>query len=409
MFLNLLYLLLSFAISFGGTIRIGGITPRQVMSVVMFLICLRNYKDFKPYLGSFLPLYFSYLCLALISAFFDGFVGDFIKTLVSQHLVAMVCCASMLVYYKRKGNFDVIVNGFLFCGFLNAVVCLMQYVDNPLGVGIGYLFIGENDYQANRHMEQLVDGTGSGYLLGMRSDAVHNGYFMMIMPFFFIHFYKQMKKIKFKFIKKVLLILGLIFLFTVILLIQERSCILISVLVFLLYLWKIFKCSNPSKQMQYIIVSSIFMGLLLYFALPPFIEYLSDSRFTSSDSSVRTNIFNGCIEFIPSNLLLGGWQTFIAKYDFPPHNIFLNACVEAGILGLIIASVLYIKQIRIALSVSHYNRNSLICYAFLAYTLNSQLHNDSILSGDAIVWILWGMALAIYNGNRAKYDNQDVS
>lgn len=60
------------------------------------------------------------------------------------------------------------------------------------------------------------------------------------------------------------------------------------------------------------------------------------------------------------------------------------------------------KQIKIALSITRNNRSILICYTFLAYTLNSQLHNDSILTGDAIVWMLWGMVLAIYMNQKLE-------
>lgn len=393
---KLIYLLLTIAISFGGTIRFGGITPRQAMAVIMLIICILNINTIKPYFRFYLPLYFFYLCLAFLSSYFDGFAPVFARNLLSQHLVAMVCCASMFVYYKREGNFNIIVNGFLLCGLINAVVCLLQYIGNPIGVIIGYLFIGEEDLQANRHMEQLIEGSGSGYLLGMRSDAVHNGYFMMIMPFLLIYFFQQLKINNFKLIKDTFLLFSLILLFAVILLIQERSCILISALVFLLFIWRIFKKSNNSKKTKYIFLTLTALLLLSSFVLPAFWEYLSESRFSTNDSGVRTILLNGCIEFIPSNFLLGGWQSFIEKYDFPPHNIFLNACVEAGIIGLIVAVILYFKQIKTVFLISQNNRNIMICYAFLAYTLNSQLHNDSIMTGDAIVWILWGMVLSIY-------------
>ena len=225
---------------------------------------------------------------------------------------------------------------------------------------------------------------------------MHNGYFMMIMPFLLIQFFKQLNNSNHKLIKGILLLTSMILLFAVILLIQERSCILISALVFMLYLWRSYKAGSKAKKLQFVLVSFVAICLLLYLVLPSFLEYISESRFSTSDGGVRKLLLRGCIEFIPSNLLLGGWQSFIAKYDFPPHNLFLNACVEAGLFGFVIASVLYIKQIRIALTIPHNNNNCSICLAFLAYTLNSQLHNDSILTGDAIVWLLWGMVLSIY-------------
>ena len=400
MWFNLLYVLFVFAVSFGGSIRFAGVTPRQVAAVMMFCICISNYKIIRPYFKYFLSLYLSYLLIAFISAIFDGFASSFFRSLISQHLVAMVCLGAIVVYYHRRGNFDVIIKAFIVCGLINAAVCLLQYVGHPVGIGIGYLFIGENDLQANRHMEQLVDGTGSGYLLGMRSDAVHNGYFMMIMPFLLLHLYKNSQSKLLRPIETLLFITLLILFCVVILLIQERSCILIVACVFLLYLRDIFKRANTSRKVKFIFTALIGFSVLLYVALPYFIDYLSESRFSGESSGIRTMLFKGCLEFIPSHPLLGGWNSFLLKYDFPPHNIFLNACVEAGLIGFIIAFRLYVKQIKIAYSIPKNSRNVLIYYTFLAYTLNSQLHNDSILTGDVIVWMLWGMVMAIYCDTR---------
>lgn len=395
MLYKLLYILFIISISFGGNLHIVGTTPRQVAAVVMLLLCILNFRIIRPYLKCFFKLYIAYLVIALILAYLDDYAVAFGKTLLSQHLVAMASMGAIIVYYNKYKSFDLIIWTFVFCGLANAIVCILQYLVNPIGLAIGYIFIGQEEGQAVRHMEQLSDGSGSGYLLGMRGDAVHNGYFQMIMPFLLTHLYRKYDWSK-SFILKSAYYLVLALFFIVILLIQERSCILIAVCVFLLYLKNAFTLLNSSKKAKYILSGLIMLCIVSYFAIPYFEEYLLDSRFMAEDSGLRSGLLVACADFIPQHLFLGGWNTFCTKYVFPPHNIFLNSLIEAGIFGFFIALVLYFRQLKMSWSIPKLDENILIIYAFIAYTLNSQLHNDSILTGDVIVWTLWGIVMCVY-------------
>lgn len=110
-------------------------------------------------------------------------------------------------------------------------------------------------------------------------------------------------------------------------------------------------------------------------------------------------------EFISNNFLFGGMSSFLKQYTIHPHCILLNAFVETGIFGFIITLILYSKQIFCAYNLTKISGASLVIYAFIAYTLNSLLHNDSIITGDAIVWILWGMVLCY----KFRYTNSSVN
>ena len=46
--------------------------------------------------------------------------------------------------------------------------------------------------------------------------------------------------------------------------------------------------------------------------------------------------------------------------------------------------------------------NLLITLAFIAYTLNGFFHNPAIVTGDAMVWILWGMVVYSYKSYKIK-------
>lgn len=399
MILRLIYIIFIVSISFGGNYHIGPTTPRQIMAIVMFIICINNYKSIKPYFNKYIGLYILYLLFVSISAINDNSFHSVFRTLIAQHFVALVCYSAVVLYYIKFHDFKLLLKTLLVCGIVNGVVCMLQYMGNSIGMDIGYLFIDAEELQANRHMEQLIDGSGSGYLLGMRGDAVHNGYFQMIMPFILTYFYKIEQSISL--LKSFLYYMLLAFLFAVILLIQERSCIIFTLFVFALYFYNSFRLANGNHKARYILMLVVGFVCIAFWGMPLLNEYLSQSRFASSEPNLRLILFNNALAYISDNLFLGGMATFTRLYEFPPHNIILNSFIEAGIFGFIIGSYIYIKQIKIALSV-----DNVVIYVFLVYTLNALLHNDSVLSGDAIAWILWGIIISIYNNQNNESINR---
>lgn len=397
MLYKIIYFLFIIAISFGGNYHIGAFTIRHFFTVIMAGICLGNIKYIKKYNSFFIVLYFLYLFFVGLSSYFDDSVSDFIRLFFSQHIVALICYFSIAIYYERVKNFNVIIYSFVICGVLNMIVCFMQQLGMPLGFDLGYLFITEADERAITHMTHIENGDYEGfhYLIGMRANVVHNGYFQMIMPFLlsFIYFKSNNKN------KMVKLFYGLTFiLFEVcIFLIQERSCILFSILVLLFAFYHVFKSSSNSQKIKYIFLT-IFLCIISLYTVVSY-SILSQSRIFEADSGIHSYLLSSSLSFIYNNWEFGGMNSFLNLYGGYPHNILLNAFIYAGIFGFIICCILYFKQLIVAWKLlSYLNVNSCIIYAFLAYTLNSFLHNDSIISGDAIVWILWSMVYVIFKG-----------
>lgn len=404
MWLNILYFFFVVAISFGGNIHIGGTTPRQIAAILMFCITIGNIKLLRPYYSNFIKLYGLYLIIAAFSSFLDYNFDNFFRDLVSQHFVAMSCLGAFVVYYSKVGSFKSVIFAFVVCGLLNSAVCWLQYIGNPIGYVIGSLFISESDLQASRHMELLIEGNGS-YLLGMRGDAVHNGYFMMIMPFLLTYLYKMENVSRWLFLKRILYIIILLQLFLVLFLIQERSCILFSGIVYILYLRNNFKYLNSSAKVSLLFFIPIIFVLIFVYLLPYIDTFLDNSRYVTGNDDLRLGIISNTFEFISNNFLLGGMSSFLRQYTIHPHCILLNAFVETGIFGFIITLMLYFEQIFCAYNLTKISGASLVIYAFIAYTLNSLLHNDSIITGDAIVWVLWGMVLCY----KFRYTNSSVN
>lgn len=392
--LKVFYLFFVIAISFGGNFHLGIVTPRQIAAVFMTLICAIHFSVIKNYINKYVFLYLFYLLFVAISSYYDNSIDKFLRNLVAQNFVAIACYGSIIYYYHKTHSFNVILYCLLFCGIINMVVCLLQYVGNPVGFQLGYMFIGADEVMANRHMEQLMDGTGSGYLLGMRGDAVHNGYFQMIMPFLLTYTYLRCSK-KNMIYKAVFYIL-LLFLFVTILLIQERSCILFSLGVYGIFVYKNFKKVSSERKIATVFLIAIFALILYSYVYEIIDSYLQNSRFENRDDNLREALLNNTLTYIENNPLLGGMASFMRKTGFPPHNIFLNAFVEAGIFGFILSIIIYVGQLKTTKKIIGQPQTEMIAYTFIAYSLNSLLHNDSILSGDAIAWMLWGMIFAIY-------------
>lgn len=403
MWIKILFVLFVIALSFGGNFHLFAITPRQFMTIVMFIVCSINYNIIKKGFNRIIGFYLFYLFLLYLSSLNDDNLNVFWRNLLSQHFVALVSFSAIIYYFHRFKNVDLIVSTLLICGILNMLVCYLQYIGDPLGFFLGYLFISNEDVSANRHMELLAEGNGVGYLLGMRGDAVHNGYFQMIMPFLLIYVHNKFRLAgKNEIISKILFVILLTLLIVVVLLIEERSCILFMLFIFVFYLLKLYKSFSARKKSVVFIV--LFFGIVVLFSyiMPVLSDYLLNSRFADSDDSLRSSLLAKSFSFIKENLLLGGMKSFLKIAGYPPHNIFLNSFVEAGVFGFVISLIIYFSQISLGLKLTNISNHMLLGYAFLAYTLNSLLHNDSILSGDVLAWLLWAMIFSLY-----KYFNKE--
>ena len=152
---------------------------------------------------------------------------------------------------------------------------------------------------------------------------------------------------------------------------------------------------SVSKRILVGILTGFVLICGLYLLLPLISEYIGKSRFVDHDNSIREYLFSNTLNFISEHPFLGGMSSFVRMNGFPPHNIFLNAFVEAGICGFILSLCIYIKQMKTSFKLNNARRVSLIAFAFIAYMLNSLLHNDSILSGDVVAWILWAMVFSL--------------
>ncbi len=383
--LKILYSLFFICGIFGGSQYIGGVVSyRQFMSVIMLAFCAYNWRYLYRTVNKYIVLYIAFILWWILSSMNEGLLDQSIRLIFSQYLVSLVGYFATVLLYRKSGSISVLIKIIFVTGSLNTIVSLLQFIGNPIGIDIGLYFVDEQAVTIINQLEALSAGGADGsYLFGLFGNAVYNGYFSMLLPFVPLYFYFNGNGVR-KFVYLTLSILFLVVLF----LIQQRSCFLISSFLLIVILYKTKILNGPRT------IACLFAILLLTFSSG--LDYIinndvvQNSRLFSQHEDVRESIYNNAINFIKDHLFFGGIETFRATALFSPHNIFLNAFIYGGLIGGLILIILYFSQLHLAYRLLRNKHKASISIMFIALSLNSLLHNNSILTGDLLVWILWG-------------------
>ena len=126
------------------------------------------------------------------------------------------------------------------------------------------------------------------------------------------------------------------------------------------------------------------------------------------DSTNRDYVYTAAFKYIADNPIFSNIYDFRQKNGFSPHNLFLNAYIYGGIGTFITILALLISQIK---SVWHYFLGKLslsnvalfimIC-AYFACTFNGLTHNESIITGNTLIWCLWGGIVAMLKEEKSN-------
>ena len=133
-----------------------------------------------------------------------------------------------------------------------------------------------------------------------------------------------------------------------------------------------------------------------------FLAYTSSSEMRYSQGmqdTTRRTILREAWNYLLGHPIFGGRFYSQAHGLRPPHNLFFNAWLYGGILGLLLIIRITIKQVVLVAKqtigksfLDNYSK-TIFGLAFLAYVANSMVHNQSIVTGDAVYWILFGAFL----------------
>ena len=399
------YIFFLIAVVLYANTRIGGlgVTPRHIMTIMMFAVCV--YEDRGLFMDRYFGIYLLFVAgFGFSSAIFGYFPVFLIRDFIGFYFVAYVGYWATKILVHKYDGVQWLINTFIVMGMVDAVVTvgqlfnisIFQAIPDRIGIRL------EADYV--EAMEKGMDVMGLS-LPGIMCNDVYNGYFLMVVSVLCLYYQKN----RFNFIKLLPWMISMVALYGN----QERGPLFIALAFSVFVLFKVIRSSKSQLKPLYLIMFVFISIFGVYVGLNFLLS--GESRFAMGfDLTNRDSIYQHSIEYIRENFLWGGWYNLLFTRGFAPHNLFLNAWIYGGLVGFVAIVVLSFKQliavIRLIMSklTPESMANIVIAMAFFAFALNSLLHNKSVVTGDAIIWILWG-AVLVNGRNRQLVQLKEMS
>lgn len=397
MLFQLLYVLFVICQLLWGSYYIGGIiTPRQVMVILMFGACIVE-KEIR--LDKYWKLYLVFLACFGLSSAFSGYFSLFFRQLIGFYFASFIAYRSTNAMVKKYRAENVIINTFLIIGLLDAFVTVGQFLNIPFAnhfVDIMHFSGTDEKFLALQNRMETMYGVAIPGIVG----DVLNGYLLSFISVLALFDKDGVIKIR-NVLMWIIIIIGSFC-------VQERSGFYSGLVFSLFVMFKMM--SKLSKKYRIVIIP--FFILIVAISSAYLFDALNSSDFrynSGGDMSDRSIIYANAWEFFKQH----PWGGFFLGIEngVLSHNLFLNALIFGGWLGgLMLFIILWIQFSKIVpiLFQSIKNHNDyvrlLFAVAYTMFTINSLVHNLSIVSGDATIWILWGCFVAL--SNRSNSMNQ---
>ena len=399
-----LYILFFIAqLIYGSWHVLGPLTPRHIMTFVMFVVCIRE-KAFKR--DKYIPLFYVFVFFFVLIGLTGGYAGDTMTKFIAYYVVSIVAYFSTLLFVEKYEGTYYLIIALLMIGICNSVVTLGNMFMMPWGSQImDFLHVSTSEellqYVSSRENTDSMEGFA---VPGLISD-VANGYFMSFMTI--LALYSKDRQIHLYNIA--LYVFFLITLFFI----QERAAFVAGGVLSVYALFRILTMRDSDHVKKRIIVSFILIVSAVVI-LPKAYNYMmsGSTRYATLGFdyvSGRSSLNDMSMEFL-SNNPMGGFFEFFRQYHSYPHNLFFNALIYGGLIGGMCIFVLLWKQVllvfpTLARRISPYNYELfLFALMFIAYNLCSITHNQSVVTGDPTFWVLWGLCLTSYKKDPQNYE-----
>lgn len=389
----ILYLFFLISVLVFGSFIAGPLTLRVWAVMVMFSYLLFSsiknpvYKNNK-----YILIYIIFIVFLFLAMTFNGDAETYgLKWIVANHVVSIIVFVA--TYYVTKDNrqnrMDVIIVALIFILVVNSLVTIAQYFNEPIGWAVSFFFLqGRNEdivtfQEAYQSLDTLA---GVARTPGIFDSSVENGIFLGsfgILPFYFM----KRKSWVLKFSSVSLIILSLVACFMC----QERAAML-TLGASVLYL----SYKSLHNKVWGILVAMIVCAIVLFSVDFSSIDF---GRFqeVGMENNARRGIWSYIGPFMRDNLLFGGAEQFVRMSGHLPHNFFFNAFVFGGLIGGITIITLYVmlvwKGYKLLIAKSSSKVTRVLAIAFLAIMAQSLVHNASIITGDVLTFILFGLMI----------------
>lgn len=412
-----LYVAFFAAVVFYGRLRLMfGLTPRHIAIIVMLIACLRSGVSFP--MGRIMKAYFLFVLAFIVSAFVTGYIKN---VLITYYVAACIGYWATKILIIKYNDGHLLLRILIALGVLNAVVTIGQMLGQSFADQLVSFFRLTLPEKYIEKMDQ--EGSESMALLltrpGLFSSAVYNGYFHMTAGAASLVLIAS-KFQPLRLIPWILIVLGCIC-------VQERGPIIIlSVLSAVAFYKTLFL-----KKYAYVLFVLVFAFVVYSLTgaidsvLPHgmdsratqttymitdyddsssesqagYSRYMKESRFAELglDETGRGDIYDQATDYLIDHPFLGGYHRLARTYGMAPHNLFLNAFIYGGFVGGIAILFILLWQIKPLWRVltKKIERTNPVCFfaglAYVAFTLNSFVHNKSIVTGDEMLWMLWAL------------------
>lgn len=398
MLFKLLYVIFVICQLLWGHFYLGGvITPRQLMVIVMFVACV-TVKEIK--MDKYWWIYVVFIVFYGISSAITGYIFLFLRQLIGFYFASFVAYRATIVMIKKYRCEATVINTLVLIGVADAVVTIGQYLNIPVFNDIVYVmrFVNLNEqFISIQERSDIVNRIAVPGIVG----AVTNGYVLSFLSVMAL-FNKKGKLTLWNLAVWSVLISGSFCA-------QERSGFIAAVLLSLFMIVRL--VSNMGRRIKPLLLPLLIAVFVVGLVYLTGLMAESESRHSLGINIMeeRAGIYRRAWAFFVENPM-GGFLEFIDTKNMYPHNIFLNALLQGGIFGGIAILVLLIMQFSKIIPyfikpIKDYDDVVKItfAFAFTAYSINSLVHNLSIVSGDANIWILWGGFLAVLERQKKQF------
>ena len=363
----------------------GPITFRHVVSLFMLGLCI--YEGFQS--DKYLYLYYAFVLLFGISSVAMGHAGDYFRGLFGTYISMIAAYAATYILIKKYDGTNLLVWTIVCIGILNAVVTIGQFFEWSITEKLCSILKVEVDDKYVSIIESQESDSNSLSLPGLLS-SLNNGYFLSATALLILFNRKCNFYINFLLW---LVVIGASFVA------QERAGFMIAIVFSAFIVGDYYFSKSKTAGFFALVIIMIVSASAIYAFLDDILA--SELRYTKGlEGDARGEYRSVTWDYILHNPM-GGFFEFESEGHHHPHNFFLNTFLFGGFFGGICLIVLLIFQIIKIVPYLFRNKDSeeaqwafIWGLMYIDYTINSMVHNPSIVQGVVPFFIWWGAFLA---------------
>lgn len=407
-----LFILFFISVIAFGSISIGPVSVRVIMSVLMIAMLLfnpnkSNWKMPRKYIIMYLLYLFFYGLSLIMNGEFES--HGYIKQILAFHLICIIVYFACHSFIKTEELLRLTTKAMLGVLVVTSIATILQYYENPIGWSIAVLLNSSGLTETIQNNMEEGGGTflGKSITVGIFPYVFTNA--MFIASTSVVSLYGVLRNDVTIYVK--VLYIGIAALaFIACFMTQQRAAF---GLMLLGYAYVFFLLGGKKIAWIIIVLFSIFflndIGLDILLSderLGRFGELLS---FKEDES--RNDLREIASTFLSDNLLWGGPQKYQLLAGYASHNFIYNAFIYGGLFGGIcvisLSIMMIIRSIKVIIKYNEKKLSPFFAIGLLVFLGCGFFHNASLVIGSSQIFILFSLML-IAEHFEANLNNRDI-